>query len=310
MEDGQDAVDSTAEEVPSEGTAPMPPEAAEAIEEFIPGPAELAVLDPSDQHEVMVRMDEHDVRMLLERVQSSALRKWVYKLPYGGGEGLTVHAVQDITQMMNWTGRCRIGVLPETLEVEQITADAGNGDEPFWVATVFARDEQTGMAMPGTAMEPQRMKLRSDTAAKKRKAGAKIPEDNTIFDVFSRTKAINKAYRNALAAFIPEQVEQTIIAMFEKDPSRVEMIRTEAQQRMEELPPPLEDDEAVALLARSREVQDEIAAIGPEAAAECPPGLVGSYRLQAQHSHDLLRDFIAWLEQRRDELTEKYRGAS
>jgi hypothetical protein len=28
-------------------------------------------------------MDEHDVRMLLERVQSSALRKWVYELPDG-----------------------------------------------------------------------------------------------------------------------------------------------------------------------------------------------------------------------------------
>jgi hypothetical protein len=114
-------------------------EAAEAIEEYIPGPAELAVIDPADRHEVMVRMDEHDVRMLMERVQSSALRKWVYVLPDGGEEGLTVHAVQDITQTMNWSGKCRIGVLPETLEVEQITADAGNGDEPFWVATIFAR---------------------------------------------------------------------------------------------------------------------------------------------------------------------------
>jgi hypothetical protein len=56
----------------------------------------------------------------------------------------------------------------------------------------------------------------------------KIPEDNAIFDVFSRTKAIKKATRNALAAFIPEEVEQTIIAMFEKDPSRVERIQTEA----------------------------------------------------------------------------------
>jgi hypothetical protein len=53
------AVESTAEE-----EAPMPREAAEAIEEFIPGPAELAVVDPSDRHEVMLSMDEHDVRML------------------------------------------------------------------------------------------------------------------------------------------------------------------------------------------------------------------------------------------------------
>lgn len=306
MHEGQEAVDSTADEVTASGDAPMPPEAAAAVEEFIPGPAELAVVDPQDGHEVMLRMDEHDVRMLLERVQSSALRKWVYKLPYGGGEGLTVHAVQDITQLMNWTGRCRIGVLPETLKVEQITADTGNGDEPFWVATVFARDELSGASMPGTAMEPQRMKLKASTAKAKRDAGQRIPEDNSIFDVFSRTKAINKAYRNALAAFIPEQVEQTIIAMYEKDPSRVEMIRTEAEQQMDELPPPLDDDEARALLARSREVQDEIAAIGPQALVECPPGVVAAYRMRSQHSHDMLRDFITWLERRRDELREKF----
>jgi hypothetical protein len=65
----------------------------------------------------------------------------------------------------------------------------------------------------------------------KRKAGMKIPEDNAIFDVFSRTKAIQKATRNALAAFIPEEIEQTVIAMFEKDPSRVERIQTERSRR-------------------------------------------------------------------------------
>jgi hypothetical protein len=43
---------------------------------------------------------------------------------------------------------------------------------------------------------------------------------------------------------------------------------------------------------------------------ECPPGLVGSYRLRSQHSHDMLRDFVAWLERRRDELREKFGGGS
>lgn len=312
MEKGQDAVDSTAEEVPSEGTAPMPPGAAEAIEEFIPGPAELAVVDPSDRHEVMLSMDEHDVRMLLERAQTSALRKWVYELEGQRDRdgkpirGLTIHAVQDLTQQMNWTGKCRIGVLPETLSVEQITQD----DQPYWSATIFARDEMTGAMLPGASMEPQRMRLKPQTAKRKREAGQRVPEDNTIFDPFSRWKAIQKATRNALAGFIPEQVEQTLIAMFGADPSRVERIRTEAEAAVEELPPPLDDDEAKGLLARSREVQDEIAAIGPQALVECPPGLVASYRLRSQHSHEMLRDFIAWLERRRDELAEKYGGES
>jgi hypothetical protein len=113
--------------------------------------------------------------------------------------GLTIHAVQDITQRMNWTGKARIGVLPETLEVERITADEGDGEEPFWVATIFARDEVTGAMLPGSAMEPQRMKLKDSTANAKRRDGEKIPEDNKIFDRFSRQKAIQKATRNALA---------------------------------------------------------------------------------------------------------------
>ena len=40
-------------------------------------------------------LDDHDVRMLLEQVESSALRRWIYDMPDGmGGRtmGLTVHA--------------------------------------------------------------------------------------------------------------------------------------------------------------------------------------------------------------------------
>lgn len=300
-----DAVDATAEEVPS-GDRPMSPEAAEAIQEYIPGPAELAVADPDDRHEVMLRMDEHDVRMLLERVQSGALRKWVYQLP-GGETGLTVHAVQDVTQLMNWTGRCRIGVLPDTLSVEQVTADAGNGPEPFWVATIFARDEVTGASLPGSSMEPQRMRLKEATARRKRDKGAKIPEDNTVFDTFSRTKAIQKATRNALAAFIPEEIEQTVIAMFAKDPSRVQRIQTEAEAKVAELPPPLDDEEARALLADAEAVYDEIRDLGGgQGKVLLPPGQFAAYKLQSQHSHDRLRDLVEWARRRRDEIAAQF----
>jgi hypothetical protein len=303
MSDQSEAIDGTAED------APMP-EAAEKIEEFIPGPAELAVIDPQDRHEVMLSMDEHDVRMLLERVQSSALRKWVYELKdqYPPVRGLTVHAVQDITQQMNWTGKCRIGVVPDTLTVERITEDAGHGAEPFWVATIFARDEVTGAILPGSSMEPVRMRLRPETAAKKRKKGMKIGEDNTLFDPFSRTKAIQKAARNALAAFIPEQIEQTVIAMFEKDPARVELIQTEQEQKLAELPPPLDDDEARVLIAQAEAAYEEI--VWPAARVEFPPGTFAAWKLQAQHSHDRLRDLVAYVEKRRDDLRAKYGGES
>ena len=288
--------------------APMPPEAEAVVEEYV---GEVAIIDPGDKHEVMLAMDEHDVRMLLERVQSSALRKWVYVLP-DGTKGLTVHAVQDVIQLFNWMGKARIGLLLDAegrpvLEVERLTEDVGNGPEPFWSATTYARDEVTGQVQSGSAMEPVRMRLRQATADRKRKAGAKIPEDNTVFDPFSRTKAINKAERNAQAKFIPEVIEQSIIGMFENDPSRVERIRTEAEQRAEEMPPPLDDEEARGLIAAAQAAYDEI--VWPEARVEFPPGKFAAYKLTAQHSHDRLRDLVAYVEGERDRLAGKYGGA-
>ena len=293
------------------------PEMGEVVDDFIPGPAELAVIDPSDQHEVMIRMDEHDIRMLLSQIQSAALRKWVYELegqkqknPVTGRwepvRGLSVDAVEDITQRMNWTGKTRIGAVPETLTVEQIVADEGNGEEPFWVATIFARDEITGAMLPGSSMEPQRMKLKAETAKRKRDAGMRIPEDNRIFDRFARTKAIQKATRNALDAFIPAEIKQTIIATFANDPSRVERIRTEAQVKLEERPPALTDDEAVAKIARARELYDEIRGLGGEALLEFPPGKFAAWVVNTQHSHATLDALLEFVEGERDRLVAKY----
>lgn len=296
------AVRSTAEQ-----ESPLPPEAVEAIAEYIPGPAELAVLDPTDQHEVMLRMDAHDVAMLLERAQSSALRKWVYVLP-DGTKGLTVHAVQDLVQQMNWSGKARIGVLQDSKTFERVVEDAGYGPEPFWQCDIAARDDVTGQVWMGTSTEPIYMRLKPATADGKRKRGMKISEDNRVFDPFSRSKALQKAQRNATGSFIPEQVEQTIIAMFENDPERVELIQTEAEQKLAELPPPLDDDEARALIAQAEAAYDEIT--WPAARVEFPPGTFAAWKLQAQHAHDRLRDLVAYVEKRRDDLKAKYGGES
>jgi hypothetical protein len=283
--------------------APMP-EAAPVIEDYV---GEVAVVDPTDRHEVMVAMDAHDVAMLLERAQSSALRKWVYVLP-DGTKGLTVHAVQDLIQQMNWSGKARVGIVEGSARFERTTEDAGYGPEPFWVCDVSARDEVTGQLWMGTSSEPVYMRLKQATADRKRKAGARISEDNRVFDPFSRSKALQKAQRNATGAFIPEQVEQAIIAMFENDPSRVERIRTEQEAALEALPAPLDDDEARDLIRKAESVYDEI--VWPEARVEFPPGTFAAWKLQAQHSHDRLRDLVAYVEKRRDELAAKYGGAS
>lgn len=276
------------------------PELRPAVDEKLPPVAseELVVTDPSDEHALMRAMDAHDVQMLLSEIQSSALRKWVYAFAKDGRMtyGLTVHAVQDIVQRINWTGKAKIGVLPETLDVETVTEDAGKGEEPFYVATIFARDEITGMSQSGTSSEPKWMRLKDGT---------------TKFDIFARTKAINKAERNAMAKFIPEEIEQTVIAMFSKDPSRVERIQTEAEAKVADLPPALTDDDALCHIATAREIYDEIRELGGgRGKLDVTPGHFHAYLTAAQHSHERLADFVRWLAQRKEELETKYAEGS
>jgi hypothetical protein len=259
------------------------PDLAPAVDPLLP-----VVSDPADQHEVMVRMDEADVQMLLSWAQAGALKKWVYVLPGNKGEGLTIHAVQDIVQRMNWTGRAKIGVLPETLEVESLSADEGDGDERYWVATIFARDELTGQVLPGSSMEPQRMKKR---------------DGSRVFDRFARWKAIQKATRNALGGFIPEEIEQAVIGMATKDPSRVERIRTEAEVKLSEMPPPLDDDEARALIKECEAIYTEIRELsGGRGKIKMTPGTYAAWLLQAQHSHEMLRKLTDYLKKRREQI--------
>jgi hypothetical protein len=205
----------------------------------------------------------------------------------------TVHAVQDIVQRMNWTGKAKIGLLLDqvgrpVMEVEVVEADEGRGLEPFYVATTYAKDEITGMVMPGASMEPQNMRLKNGSVK---------------FDRFARTKAIQKATRNAFAAFIPEEIEQTVIAMFVKDSARVERIRTEAEQKVAELPPPLDDDEAKTLIASCEMIYEDIKQLGGgRGKVKLTPGTYNAWMMQSQHSHDRLRGFVEYLSERQAQI--------
>lgn len=291
-------------EVVDDGPAP---EMKPVVDDYLP---DVVVADDT-QTSVMLAMDNADLAKLLSDVQSTALRKWVYELPGNKGTGLTVHAVQDITQRMNWTGKAKIGVMAETLTTERIVENAGNGPEPFWVATIFARDEVTGAVLPGSSMEPVNMKLRKQTADKKRAEGAVIPDDNRVFDPFSRTKAIQKATRNALAAFIPEEIEQTVIAMFTKDTSRVERIQTAEEAKVDDLPPALTDDRALGLMEACKQLYAEIGEIeGGQGKVAFPPGQFNAWMMKSQHSHDALERFVAYLQSKLEELPAKIREAN
>lgn len=280
-----------------------------AIEDAL-GSQEIAPLT-RDKHEGLVAMDARDaaafVGGLVRQAQEANLgKRWVYKLPGTGGSGLTVDAVQDITQQMNWTGRCRISLLPETLQVEIIQADEGRGTEPFWVATVFAVDEMTGQKHVGTSMEPQSMHLKPGTAKAKREAGAKIPEDNRIFDKFARAKAINKAERNAEEKHIPEVVKLTLIAMAEKNPGLVETIRTPVEEKIAALPAPLDTPEAAELREECEAIYLELGALdGGKGRLVIPPGRYNGAMMNSQHDMVMLRSTKAWLEDSRDRLRAK-----
>lgn len=285
------------------------PEAAEVIEDFLPAGSELVLHDPQDRHETMVVLDAHDVAAIVQHAQRSALKKWVYKLPTGE-TGLSIDGVEDVVQQINWTGKARITTLPETLEVERIMEDLGNGPEPLWSATIFARDEMTGSALPGSSIEPVYMRLTDKTAAKWRAKGKNVPEDNRVFDIFSRQKAIQKAVRNAMDGFIPEELEQTIIGMFANDPSRVERIQTQAEAAVAEMPPPVDDEEMRGLIAQADLRYDVIRELGGgKGKLELTPRMYQEYKLRSQHSHDRMRDFLEWLDGRHEEIEAKFAEA-
>lgn len=300
------------EEPPEAEVVPSDPELAEAVQDATEAAA-LVVRDPADTHEGLVAMDAHDARnfvagLLMQAQEQHLGRKWVYRLPgQDGAEGLTGDAVEDIVQQMNWTGRARVGVDPSTLVVEMIDGDEDGRPMKFWLASIAARDEVTGLTFVGTAMEPQRMKLKPGTAKKKRDEGKPIAEDNTVFDKFARTKAVNKAERNALEKHVPTVVKQTLIAIAAGRPDMVERIESTAEEQAAQLPPPLEGPEADALRKRIEETYMEIRELGGgKGAIALPPARYHASLMRATSSLETLRSMLEWLEGRRGELKDHY----
>lgn len=309
-DDAQREEEVDAEIVP-EGDGPHP-ELAPLVDEQLGASAELVVRDANNRHEGLVAMDAHDVELLLkdltQQAQGAALRKWVYELPQAGKpKGLSIHGVQDITQRMNWTGKCSIRVLPATLNVEVEEAETDDGIEVFIVATIFAEDARTGAIMPGTSSEPRMMKLKPGTAKAKRAEGKTIREDNKVFDRFARTKAIGKASRNALASFIPEEVEQAVIALADQNSSLVERIQTESEARVDELPPPLDTPRAKELERECRDLYAEIRELaGGRGKVALTPGRYNGAMTNARHSEEAMEAAKAWLEERKVAIVEHY----
>lgn len=238
------------------------PEDASDADEYRPPSTELVVSEDRDVFEVM---DAHDVEQIIDAMQGRLLDVSLYSFEQGGQRvtELSWKGVRECVFEMNQTGKCRIGVIPETLAVETVIEDG----ETVYKATVFARDEVSGAAYAGFAKEPKMMKLRNGKEK---------------LDPYAETKAINKSERNSLRKFIPERLAQTLIAQFLKDENRVKQLRSEGPMvgKVAELPPPIDTDEARVLVAEVDRLWEEVRAV-PGFAAVMTPAVFFAYKTRA-----------------------------
>jgi hypothetical protein len=266
--------------------------------------AELVIRDPSDRQEVFVVLDRHDELMIVEEMQRRVLDVMLYDFPMDGSQvvDLSVQGVNECVRVMNATGKCHVTIDRTSLVVESMVEDVGNGPEPCYTATVYAVDDLSGYGQYGTFVQPKRIKLKKQVAARKRSQGRSVTDDDSIADPFSRQKAINKAQRNALRAMIPEHVRQTLIAQYKGDEKRIRVIKAGAGAELDaELPPPLTDDRALALKDEIRGLYDELREINRLALL---PGRFNVMFRRVEHEHagmEEFRDYLSGLAQHEKE---------
>lgn len=235
--------------------------------------AELVVVDQADVFEVL---DRHDENMVLEELQKRGVKALFYDFRSDGKQvvDLSIKGVLECVGLMNRTGKCRIHVDPTSAVMGREVYE----EKEYIVARVYALDTVTGFGVFGMAKQPVRMVLKS--------GGDK-------WDPFAETKALNKAQRNALGMLIPQKIRLAMVAMAKKDAGLAREIQFgvgAAQQA--ELPPPLDDDRARALIDECRSVYRRLAAVNQEARM---PGSFGVGLARAQHSHAMLETYLGEL---------------
>jgi hypothetical protein len=265
-----------------EGTAveieeAMPPEEALAVD----------VRDPSDVYRAMDRADEV---MILEELMGRALDTMLYSFPQEGKTvtDLTVAGVNETVRMMNERGGTQIGISPQPPVVAEFTE---NG-ERFYRVMVFGRDAR----FP----ESGRWAASIEPAMMTKKDGSKK------WDKFALTKALNKAQRNALKAFIPEDFRQHIIALYLNKGSVQELKRL-GTGSVAELPPALDDDRAKEIKAEIEAAWQELNEINRQ---RMPPGRYNVYLTRAEtDSHGRMEAFRDQIRELLAEEIKKREGA-
>jgi hypothetical protein len=289
-------VDGSAVEVdaggePLEVTAvPEEVESGADPDEAKPAADELVVSEDRNAFEVM---DAHDVEQIIDSMQGRLLDVSLYDFTAGGQRmvELSWKGVREAIMAMHETGKCRIGVVPETLQTSTVVEDG----DTWYEAAVYAKDELSGLGFFGFAREPRM-----------------IGNQNPKVDKFAKTKAINKAERNALRKFIPERVAQTLIAQFLHDETRVKKLRSGSPMvgTVAELPPAVDTDEARALVEECDAIWLEIQKI-PNFARRLNAANYHAYKVRSEARDEKkpedvtrLKDFKAYLLKVLEELEE------
>lgn len=269
-----------------EDDAALPAVDAVAVEESKPLEKDLVVrgaaVDPQAVYRVL---DRHDEQQILDEIVGRQLSVMLYSFKQGGKQltDLSYAGVQEVVRTLNARQATRIRMVadprPEFAEV----TDEG---DTFIQCTAYAEDTLNGGGAWGTATEPKYLRLK--TGAMK-------------LDSFARTKALSKASRNAEKALIPEEFRQLLIATFLKDKQRILEIREGllSEEDLPQLPPPVDDDEMRAKVARAREVYVEIGKLAPGGVAvRLTPATFARYRTRAETDHGRMDDFLRMLEEK------------
>ena len=261
-----------------------------------PTGAELVVADATSEQEVLAVVDRHDEAMIVQELQRRALRVMLYQFDLNGSmvTDLSYLGVNEAVRVMNDRRLWRVTVDRGSLVCESVNEDLGQGVEPCWQATVYAVNELSGYGQFGAYTQPKRYRLKDESKVQRAKRRGDVVDDQKrIADKFARSKAINKAQRNALRVHIPEAVRQTMIAQYQGDPERIRVIEAGAgAAELAQLPPPLTDERSREQVEKARGLFDELTTVNRLAVL---PAQFHAYLTRAEHDHDRLDEFIAYL---------------
>lgn len=259
-----------------------------------PEPVQMAARDDADAYRAMSAADE---RQIAQELEGQAVKAMLYSFRQQGQNvvGFSWKGVREAVRQVNTRGMGRIALDPSNRpDYEQIMLNAEigqdqNGDPiygevPAIQCTVYALDSMHGTGQWGTAVQTRDQVVKSK----------RNPETGHYLwrpDPFSRTKALNKAQRNALEPFIPLRIVEELKVLY-MGRGQVEYIDSTATE-IDALPPALTDQRAQNQQAKCRELYAEIKRKhGPKLLT---PGRFNAFMVAAQHSHDRLDDCIAHL---------------